>query len=180
MNLLLMGMRGCGKSSVGEQLALRLGLTFIDLDHHTLIQFPQSTIRDVWAVHGEQAWRAAEIRSLASVLSRDKQVISLGGGVPMSSDARVMLEQAKRNNAAWIVYLHCEPDTLRTRLHENPGDRPGITQSDIVQEIEMLLKARDPVYREMADVVFQADNGDPIAQAAQLEVALRQTGHGHM
>ena len=83
MNLLLVGPRGSGKSSVGRAVSAAAGLAFVDLDERVLARFPQDTVTEVWRRHGEAAWREAESAALEAVLAGDGQVVALGGGAPM-------------------------------------------------------------------------------------------------
>ncbi len=110
MNVLLIGPRGCGKSSVGVLLAGRLEIPFRDLDDIVLGSFEQASVTEVWAMCGESAWREAEVNSLKDSLGEAASVIALGGGVPMIEDARTLINLAREAGEAIVIYLRCQPD----------------------------------------------------------------------
>ena len=153
MNVLLIGPRGSGKSSVGVLLAGRLEIPFRDLDDLVLGSFEQTSVTEVWATCGESAWRAAEVNSLKNSLGDEASVIALGGGVPMIKDARILINLARDAGEAIVIYLRCEPDELRRRLVADIGDRPGLTGEDPIAEIDDIFSLRDPIYIQMADRV---------------------------
>ncbi len=130
MNILLIGLRASGKSTVGARLAALLDRTFIELDGLTLARFPQTSVRDVWATHGEDAWRNAEADTLAECLAGADQVIALGGGTPMIDAACGRIEAEQADGRAKVVYLQCDLATLAQRLRQTPGDRPSWTGAD--------------------------------------------------
>ncbi len=153
MNVLLIGPRGCGKSTLGRPAAQRLGMPFIELDDDVLAMFPQRSVRDVWAARGEAAWRSAESEVLAARLNDDNQVIALGGGAPMIDAARQRIESEQAAGRARVVYLRCAPDELTRRLSAEPGDRPALTggDEDVATEAAAVLARREPTYRKLAD-----------------------------
>lgn len=173
MNVLLIGPRGSGKSSVGALLAGRLGLPFRDLDDLVLGSFEQATVTEVWAMCGESAWRAAEVNSLKDSLGDEASVIALGGGVPMIEDARTLINLAREAGEAIVIYLRCEPDELRRRLIEDSGDRPGLTGEDPIAEIEDVFAQRDPTYVKLADRVFDVSEVPVEKTAEQLAEWIR-------
>lgn len=155
MNILLIGPRGSGKSTIGPRLAEAMALPFIDLDERVLNCFEEQSVSEIWAVHGESAWRNAEIDILDSVLGDDRQVIALGGGVPMIEVARHRIDVARREGEAVVVYLRCDSDELRERLSQQPGDRPSLTGDDPLEEIKAVLSRREPVYQGLTDRVIE-------------------------
>jgi shikimate kinase len=157
MNILLIGSRGSGKSTVGPLLAVRMKKSFIDLDECVLATFAQRSVVEVWGSHGEQAWRNAEIRCLLETLNHDDCIVALGGGTPMIPAAQDAIEAAKRRGKVKVVYLRCSVSTLVKRLRDNPGDRPPLSDSPIETEIAKTLAAREPTYLALADVIAEAD-----------------------
>ncbi len=178
MNVLLIGPRGCGKSSVGVLLAGRLEIPFRDLDDIVLGSFEQASVSEVWAMCGESAWREAEVSSLKESLGEASSVIALGGGVPMIEDARTLINLAREAGEAVVIYLRCEPDELRRRLIKDSGDRPGggrtggdrpgLTGADPIAEIDDVLAQRHPTYARMADHVFDVSAATVEKTAEQL------------
>jgi shikimate kinase len=167
MNLLLIGPRGSGKTTVGRLLAARRQRPFIDLDDVALASFSNKTIGEVWKAHGEHAWRNAEVAALTDVLSRDGQVIALGGGVPMIDKAKAMLAFQARPREIFVVYLRCTPQILAARLRSAPGDRPSLTGANFIEEIPAVLAAREPTYLDMADVAYDVGTDESAAEVAE-------------
>ena len=154
MHVLLMGLRGSGKTTVGGLLSRQFDVEFVDLDDRVLATFDETTVADVWAAHGEQAWRAAEASVLHELLGRTAapdSVIALGGGTPMIESARGDIESARTAGTATVVYLQCVVEELHRRLAGRTGDRPSLTGGDPVRETAAVLTAREPVYRRLAD-----------------------------
>ena len=178
MNILLMGPRGCGKSTIGRRLAAALGMPFIDLDERVLANFRQPTVSRVWSAHGEAAWRAAEAAALDEVLSRPNQVVALGGGTPMIESARTRLEQERREGRAVTVYLRCTVEELERRLAAEAGDRPALCGDDPAAETAAILALREPVYRALADVHFDATAAPPERAVESLTRLLRRPAPG--
>jgi shikimate kinase len=171
MNIVLIGARGSGKSTLGRLLAARLGLGFIDLDAQTLSRFDMPTVSSVWEHHGEAAWRTAEAAELAQALQDDNQVIAAGGGTPMIQSARELMSQQQRRGRLLIVFLDCSPAELARRLNEKPGDRPRLTaQPTLEDEINAVLAVRRSTFLQIADFVLDVSS---ISSAAAIEALAR-------
>lgn len=168
MNLLLIGPRGCGKTTVGRLLATRTGRRFVDLDATVLAMFGMSSISEVWAERGEAAWRDAEAVAILKALETDRQIIALGGGTPMIDAVRAAIHTAQMAGHAKVAYLSCSVEELARRLGRDPGDRPALTGSGLIQEIRTILARRESTYRALADVVCDVTNSTPEDAAAQL------------
>lgn len=155
MNIVLLGYRGSGKTSIGKKLAVELWKDFVDLDDATRQRFNNQTIADIWAEHGEAAFRQAEAQAAAERLAKDNQVIALGGGT-LTTDAGKAAVQSAEN--ATRIYLSCATDVLASRIASDATtttERPSLTgNTDPAAEVEEVLAQRDPVYREVADIVF--------------------------
>lgn len=180
MNVVLIGARGSGKTTVGQALAAQLGRECVDLDDRALASFQQTSVRKVWAEYGEAAWRAAEVKALRETLVDEQdetsefgRVIALGGGVPMIPEARAMIEQAVSEGRAETVYLQTSIETMRQRLSRDPGDRPSLTGAspgaDPVDEIACVLVEREPVYMALAGLIVTTD--DRTAEEVATEIA---------
>lgn len=153
--ILLIGLRGSGKSTLGRMLAERLGIGFEDLDALTLRAMGCDTVAKAWEAFGEGAFRAAEVAALVEAIGRAETtggVIALGGGTPMAPGAEPVIRDA----GAMVVYLRAEPEVLRARLADGPGDdRPSLTGADPLDEIDRVFRDRDGRCRAIADHVAE-------------------------
>ena len=155
MNIVLLGYRGSGKTSIGKQLAVELWKDFVDLDDETRARFNGVTIADIWDQHGETAFRQAEAEAALALLGKGNQVLALGGGTLTTDQGKAAVQSAEN---ATRIYLSCSTDVLASRIAADAttsAERPSLTGSaDPAAEVEAVLAQRDPVYREVADMVF--------------------------
>jgi shikimate kinase len=162
MNLILFGYRGCGKTTLGRKLAAQLWKDFVDGDAEVRKRFDGRSIAEIWDNEGEPAFRAAEAEVTAELCSRDNHVIALGGGALMHPDTRRAVREAPETTR---LYLSCEPEELERRIHADAttaAERPDLTGlGGGVEEIRKVLEERDPVYREVADHVFNVTHTNP-------------------
>lgn len=155
-NLLLIGLRGSGKSTVGRLTARRLGREFVDLDDLTPREMGYPSVAQAWAAGGEGAFREAETVALRKLLRGAGQVIALGGGTPTNRESRGLIEEAQSGGGALVVYLRAPADVLRSRLEgADNADRPTLTGAGTLEEIEAIFDQRDPTYRALADWVVE-------------------------
>jgi shikimate kinase len=178
MNILLLGARGCGKTTIGRLLAVGCGRRFVDLDDRVVARFDESTVQAIWATHGEAAWREAEVEALRQTLRTDDQVIALGGGTPAIDGARALIEAGRRHGRLIVVYLQCAADVLAGRLQDEPGDRPSLTGSSVSEEIAAVLARREPIYEALADHICQTAHEGPQAVVSSLLKRLPPAGEG--
>lgn len=161
MNVLLLGLRGAGKSTVGPLVAERLKRAFCDLDLATPEELGCSHVAEAWARHGEPAFRAAETRALARVLQKDDQIIALGGGTPIAPGAAELIERERGSGRAWLCYLHATPGELRARLATSENaHRPSLTGAGVIDEVAEIYSRRDGLYRALANAVVETDGRD--------------------
>lgn len=162
MNVILMGYRGSGKTTIGRKLAAQLWKDFVDVDQRACKRFDCDSIAEIWREHGEPAWREAEIAVTRELLAGDEQVIALGGGTVMQAGARQALAAA---NNAKRIYFYCDVAELHRRIGADGASaatRPSLTpHGGGVAEIQAVLAQRDPVYRELADAIFDVTHVDP-------------------
>lgn len=155
MNIVLLGYRGSGKTSVGKKLASELWKDFFDLDDATRKRFNDQSIAEIWAEQGEAVFRTAEAEAATELLARDELVIATGGGVLTHEAGKAAVASAPN---ATRIYLSCSADVLAKRIaHDatSATQRPPLTgNTDPAVEVEQVLAQRDPAYREAADIVF--------------------------
>ncbi|MGP1272242.1 MAG: shikimate kinase [Phycisphaerales bacterium] len=154
--VILMGLRGSGKSTIGPGLAQLQSLPFVDLDRLTLERAGAADVRSIVEAAGWEAFREHELRALSGVLAGPVCVLALGGGTPTHEPSRDALRLASSSGRATIVYLRAKPETLAARMQATP-DRPSLTGADPFHEIAVLFDARDPAYLELADLVIETD-----------------------
>ncbi len=169
-----MGLRGCGKSTLGRLLAEGFGRPLVEIDEQILATFPEASVAEVWAANGEAAWRAAETRVLCECLQSAGQVIALGGGTPMIPEARQLIEAEQRARRARVIFLRCRVAELTHRLLKNPGDRPPLLAGDATQEIARVAAMRQPTYRSLADIELDVTETTPAEAAAAIVRLLEQ------
>jgi shikimate kinase len=150
-SIVLVGMMGAGKSSIGRRLAQRLDIPFVDAD--TEIETAAGmTIPEIFAAHGEPYFRSGEQRVIARLLDSGPQVLATGGGAYMNADTR---EGVRQKGVS--VWLKAEFDVLMRRVKRRAtGDRPML-QGDPAQRIAHLMNERYPVYAEADVTVMSRD-----------------------
>ncbi len=149
-NLYLIGLPGAGKSTLGRQLARRLGLTFVDADTE-LERRLGVTIPTIFEIEGEAVFRDREEAMLVEIIERMGIVLGTGGGVVIRAANR---DRLKANGT--IIYLHADPVTLRERTRRS-RDRPLLNATDPLARLQELYAQRDGLYREIADHVVESD-----------------------
>jgi shikimate kinase len=151
MNLILIGYRCTGKTSVGKRLAGNLGMAFYDTD--ALIQEERNqTIQEIVASGGWTAFRAEEKKIIATLALQDNCVIALGGGAVLDPEN---MEVMKANGR--VIWLMADSETILERMakdHATTAQRPPLLGQDNVLETTLLLEQRTPLYRAAADRVI--------------------------
>ena len=166
-NIYLVGMPGAGKTTVGRHLAKRLHRSFIDADHEieerTGVRIPL-----IFDIEGEQGFRDRESRVIADLATESDLIVATGGGAVLRAENRAALTQG-----GTVIYLHAAPNLLfeRTRLDPN---RPLLQVADPKQKIEELFAQRDPLYREVADIIINSTGGSINHLVKQVEQALEK------
>lgn len=162
----LVGLRGSGKTTVGNALAVALGRAFVDLDR-ALERRIQSTIPALFAARGEEVFRELEAHTLREallLLSRGVargSVVATGGGVVLREDNRELLKQAR------VVYLAADPEVVGARVAaDGDGERPPLAEGGPRAEAQALFAVRDPLYRDVAQAVVDASQGPEEVVAA--------------
>ncbi len=147
-SVVLVGMMGAGKSSIGRRAAARLGIPFVDAD--TEIETAAGmTIPDIFATRGEAEFRAGEARVIVRLLEGGPQVLATGGGAFLNAETRAAI--AAKGISVW---LRAELDILMKRIRRRQ-DRPLLKTEDPGATLRHLIDARDPIYA-LADLVVQS------------------------
>jgi shikimate kinase len=164
--VVLVGLMGAGKSSVGRRLAKRLGLPFFDADQE-IEKAADCSIEEIFARHGEAAFRNGERRVIARLLDGPPQVLATGGGAFMDSETRAAIEQ--RGVSIW---LRAELQILLERVLRR-DNRPLLKQGDPEQILRELMAERDPIYAQ-ADLTVTSGMGPHEDVVEDIVTALRQ------
>lgn len=143
MRVTLVGLPGCGKSTVGQQLARRLQLAFVDSDR-VIEERIGCSIRTYFDQQGEDAFRDIEERVIDELSAQAPAVIATGGGAVLRDANRDRLHQR-----TFVVYLQATPDELFRRLQRDTK-RPLLQVSDPLGKLRELYEQRDPLYRAVA------------------------------
>ena len=141
-SIVLVGMMGAGKSSIGRRLAARLGIPFVDADSE-IESAAGMTIPEIFAKHGEPYFRAGEARVIARLLDNGPQVLATGGGAVMNQQTRDLIRIKGIS-----VWLKADLDVLVKRTKRR-NDRP------LADRMRELLPVREPVYAQ-SDIVVQS------------------------
>jgi shikimate kinase len=165
--LILIGLRGSGKTTIGRAVATRLLIPFQDLDDATTKTLGASSVSEAFTRHGQPAFRKAEAQALQAALNNSNQVLALGGGTPTAPGATELLKQAQAAGAQ-ILYLRATAQTLRARIQNQTHDRPSLTGADPLIEIDAVFAQRDPAYLALADFVINVDGQTEAATVTQV------------
>ncbi len=141
-SIVLVGMMGVGKSSIGRRLGARLGIPFVDADSE-IEKAAGMSIADIFARHGEADFRSGEARVIARLLEGGPQVLATGGGAVMNADTRGAIK-AKGVS----IWLSAEFDVLMRRIAKRKNDRPMLQTADPAATLQALLAEREPVYAQ--------------------------------
>jgi shikimate kinase len=149
-SLVLVGMMGAGKSSIGRRLAGRLGIAFVDADAEIETAAGMS-ITEIFKVHGEEAFRAGEARVIARLLGSGPQVLSTGGGAFMNESTRKAVREKGLS-----LWLKADYEVLAKRIRRR-GDRPMLLTDNPAETLRDLITLRYPIYAEADLTVHSRD-----------------------
>ena len=147
-SVVLVGMMGAGKSSIGRRLAGRMEIPFVDADIE-IEKAAGMSIAEIFAAHGEAYFRAGEGRVIVRLLDGGPQVLATGGGAFMNPETRAVI-RAKGIS----VWLRATLEVLNRRIKRR-GDRPLLKDTDPVETLRRLIDQRYPVYAE-ADLTVES------------------------
>lgn len=150
-NIVLVGLRGSGKTTVGRALAERLGCAFVDTDDLVEAQ-AGATIAEIVAAQGWEAFRAAEEAAVAEACALPGKVVATGGGAVLSAASRALWARQ-----AVVFYLAADIPLLLERLGSGPDPRrPALTDLPLEEELVACLREREPLYMAVMDHLLQA------------------------
>lgn len=147
-SIVLVGLMGCGKSSVGRRLASRLGLTFVDADEE-IERVAAKSIVEIFADHGEAYFRDGERRVIARLLGNGPQVLATGGGAFINPETRQKIRE--RGISIW---LRADLPVLMRRVSKR-DTRPLLKTADPEATMRELMAKRYPVYAD-ADITLES------------------------
>ena len=157
MNLVLIGYRGSGKSTVGRKLAEYLKLKFVDIDD--LIEERQGvSISDLVNSHGWGHFRKLERSTIVEISKGDRLVIAPGGGAVLDTDN---VNALKKNGL--ILWLKADKRTLLKRLNQDPGTgtrRPTLTGKGTSEELKEVMSLREPIYEQVSEIEIDTSTLD--------------------
>lgn len=162
--IVLVGLMGAGKSSIGRLLAARLNLEFVDADTE-IERAAHASIEEIFKTHGETAFRSGERRVIARLLAGPVCVVATGGGAFMDNDTRRQIKAL-----AHSVWLKADLETLLKRVSRRAG-RPLLKNKNPRAVMAALMVERDPVYAK-ADVTVETSDNPPAEVADRVIKAL--------
>lgn len=165
-NLFLIGLMGAGKTTVGKILAKRLHWPFFDSDHEiearTGVRIPI-----IFEIEGEEGFRNREVETIAELVTMNNVVLATGGGAVLRAEN----QQALKSHGT-VIYLRANVDDLYERT-KHDRNRPLLQTADPKARLQALFEQRDPIYRQLADVVIDTSRQNVNSLVAQLERKLQ-------
>jgi len=141
-SIVLVGMMGVGKSSIGRRLATRLGIPFVDADAE-IEKAAGMSIADIFAHRGEADFRSGEARVIARLLEAGPQVLAAGGGAFMNAATREAIREKGVS-----VWLKADLEVLLRRISKRRNERPLLQNADPESTLRALLIEREPIYAQ--------------------------------
>jgi shikimate kinase len=170
MNIILIGYRGSGKSTVGSRLAARLQMRFVDTDD--LIEERQGVpISDIVKSYGWDHFRRLEKSIIEEISKGDHLVIAPGGGAVLDTDN---VNALKRNG--FIIWLKADQQTLLKRIQKDQGSstrRPTLTGKGTLEEIEETISERGPFYEKASEIQIDTSELDVEAVVEDILTVLK-------
>jgi shikimate kinase len=150
-SIVLVGMMGAGKSTIGRRLSARLRLSFLDADAEIEAAHAGMTIPEIFAAHGEPYFRDGEARVIARLLDGGPAVIATGGGAFMREETR-----GRIRSKAVSLWLKADADIIMKRVKRR-ADRPLLQTADPAATVGRLIEEREPVYQHADLTIWSRD-----------------------
>lgn len=170
--VVLVGMMGAGKTTVGREYARRHGLRFIDCDHELEARTGVS-VTTIFEIEGECGFRRREAQLLDELLHESQLVLATGGGIVLAPENRAVLRER-----GVVVYLNVPTQVLWERTR-NDRNRPLLQVPNPRERIENLYAQRDPLYREVADIIVDGGRGNSNGMVRLVDKAVDQFRKKH-
>lgn len=170
MNLILIGYRGSGKTTVGELLARRLGWHFIDLDD-MIVRKAGKNISEIFAAEGEAGFRKREREACEQLRKSKHQVIAFGGGTLVDNESRTLAKRIGK-----LIWLRAPAAVLWRRIKADSNsekNRPGLTPIGGLDEVEAVLQQREQIYENAAVHIVDTTSDMPEQVAEAIEMWFR-------
>ncbi|MEX2453060.1 MAG: shikimate kinase [Rhodospirillaceae bacterium] len=164
--MVLVGLMGAGKTCIGQRLAHRLGMEFVDADAE-IEAAADCTVEEIFARFGEQAFRDGERRVIARLLGEKPRVIATGGGAFSSAETRANVREKGLS-----VWLRADIDVLLHRVSRR-SNRPLLKQGNKRETLERLMTERYPFYAE-ADITVDTGSESPETTVGRVVEALKR------
>ena len=170
-SVVLVGLMGAGKTSVGRKLAEKLDMAFVDADEE-IVKAAACSIDNIFELYGEKAFRDVEEKVISRLLEEGPQVMATGGGAFMNPKTRALIAAASVS-----VWLRAELDVLVRRTRRRSGGRPLLKNKDPRAALKKLIDERYPVYAKADIIVDSKDDGADVT-ARFIADALDGRGEG--
>lgn len=172
-NVFLIGLMGSGKTTIGQLLAKRLQLPFIDSDHE-LEQRTGVSVATIFEIEGELAFRHREATVIDELSRRERIVLGTGGGAILDRQTRAVLRER-----GMVIYLHSTAETSYERIRRN-RDRPLLMVTDPLARLKQLYELRHPLYSETAHLVVESYRDRPTAVVNEIANAIASDRANHV
>jgi len=162
MNIVLTGMMGSGKTSVGKEISRASGRAFIDTDAF-IAEKHKTTIPRIFKEYGESCFRRLESEVISLCAAYKNTVIATGGGAVLNPENMIKLKQG-----GFVVYLKCSARELYARTLADSEPRPLLAKADPLAELEKILSLREALYAKFSDFTIETQGVEVVVSAKEI------------